>query len=61
MESPAALRIRYGFLYPLPFPESAVKKGETKEVTRAKDKPGPVLKAMRDWGLTWDKSTRVLA
>jgi DNA-binding HxlR family transcriptional regulator len=22
---------------------------------------GPVLKAMRDWGLTWDKSTRVLA
>jgi len=20
---------------------------------------GPVLKAMRDWGLTWDKSTRV--
>ena len=22
---------------------------------------GPVLKAMRNWGLTWDKSTRVLA
>ena len=22
---------------------------------------GPVLKAMRDWGLAWDKSTRVLA
>jgi DNA-binding HxlR family transcriptional regulator len=22
---------------------------------------GPVLKAMRDWGLTSDKSTRVLA
>jgi hypothetical protein len=22
---------------------------------------GPVLKTMRDWGLTWDKSTRVLA
>ena len=22
---------------------------------------GPVLKAMRDWGLTWDKSTRVRA
>ena len=22
---------------------------------------GPVLRAMRDWGLTWDKSTRVLA
>jgi len=22
---------------------------------------GPVLKAMREWGLTWDKSTRVLA
>ena len=21
---------------------------------------GPVLKAMRDWGLAWDKSTRVL-
>jgi DNA-binding HxlR family transcriptional regulator len=20
---------------------------------------GPVLKAMRDWGLAWDKSTRV--
>jgi len=22
---------------------------------------GPVLKAMRDWGLAWEKSTRVLA
>jgi DNA-binding HxlR family transcriptional regulator len=22
---------------------------------------GPLLKAMRDWGLAWDKSTRVLA
>ena len=22
---------------------------------------GPVLKAMRDWGLAWDKSTRVMA
>ena len=22
---------------------------------------GPILKAMRDWGLKWDKSTRVLA
>ena len=22
---------------------------------------GPVLKAMRDWGLAWDRSTRVLA
>ncbi len=22
---------------------------------------GPVLRAMRDWGLAWDKSTRVLA
>jgi DNA-binding HxlR family transcriptional regulator len=22
---------------------------------------GPVLKAMRNWGLTWDKTTRVLA
>ena len=22
---------------------------------------GPILKAMRNWGLTWDKSTRVLA
>jgi DNA-binding HxlR family transcriptional regulator len=22
---------------------------------------GPMLKAMRDWGLAWDKSTRVLA
>lgn len=21
---------------------------------------GPILKAMRDWGLTWDKSTRAL-
>jgi DNA-binding HxlR family transcriptional regulator len=22
---------------------------------------GPILKAMRDWGLAWDKSTRVMA
>ena len=22
---------------------------------------GPILKAMRDWGLTWEKSTRALA
>ncbi len=22
---------------------------------------GPILRAMRDWGLTWDKSTRVMA
>jgi len=22
---------------------------------------GPVLRAMRDWGLAWDKSTRVMA
>ena len=22
---------------------------------------GPILRAMRDWGLAWDKSTRVLA
>ena len=30
-------------------------------LTRKGTALGPILKAMRDWGLTWDKSTRVLA
>ena len=60
MESPAVavhllarprLWLRFGYGFPL---TSAIPTVIGRNVR-------PVLKAMRDWGLTWDKSTRVLA